>query len=97
MVQQHTPIHDTDCGAPRVQRLVEGVLLQWAAASAGGGSAHLAERMEELFLEASMLEAVRRGQVRLWLIANSKLMHAVTLVRKGCIMYACIDGIVCQL
>lgn len=53
-----------------MQRLVEGVLLQWAAASAGGGSAHLAERVEELFLEASMLEAVRRGQVRSWLVAN---------------------------
>ena len=72
---------DIDSGTPRVQRLVEGVLQQWAAASAGGGSAHLAERVEELFLEASMLEAVRRGQVRSWLII--KVMHAVTLVRKG--------------
>jgi len=61
---QRTLILDIDSGAPRVQRLVEGVLLQWAAASAGGGSAHLAERVEELFLEASMLEAVRRSQVR---------------------------------
>jgi hypothetical protein len=47
------------------QRLVEGVLARWAAAAGAGGGAHLAARVEELFLEASMLEAVRLGQVRL--------------------------------
>lgn len=46
-----------------LQRLVEGVLAQWGRAAAGGAGAHLAERVEELFLEASMLEAVRNGQV----------------------------------
>ena len=42
---------------------MEGVLAQWGAAAACGAGAHLAERVEELFLGASMLEAVRDGQV----------------------------------
>jgi len=49
---------------PAAQRLVEGVLARWAAVAGAGGGAHLAARVEELFLEASMLEAVRTGQVR---------------------------------
>ena len=39
------------------------MLAQWARVAAGGAGGHLAGRVEELFLEASMLEAVRDGQV----------------------------------
>ena len=42
-----------------VQAMVDGVLARWNALAPNQAPAALGERLEELFLEASMLEAVR--------------------------------------
>ena len=42
-----------------VQALVDGLLARWDALAGGEPPGHLGEQLEELFLEASMLEAVR--------------------------------------
>ena len=39
--------------------MVDGLLARWGALAPAQQPAHLGERMEELFVEASMLEAVR--------------------------------------
>lgn len=41
-----------------LQNLVDNLLAKWNSLSAGEQPPHLGERLEELFLEASMLEAV---------------------------------------
>lgn len=41
------------------QGVVDGLLARWGALAPAQQPAHLGERMEELFVEASMLEAVR--------------------------------------
>lgn len=43
---------------PVLQALVDALLARWNTMPAAEQPDHLAERMEELFLEASMLEAV---------------------------------------
>ena len=42
-----------------MQNLVDNLLAKWNSLPAAEQPAHLGERLEELFLEASMLEAVR--------------------------------------
>lgn len=42
-----------------MQNLVDNLLAKWNSLPASEQPAHLGERLEELFLEASMLEAVR--------------------------------------
>ncbi|BDA50843.1 hypothetical protein COCOBI_17-0610 [Coccomyxa sp. Obi] len=46
-----------------VEALVDALLSRWNSMPVSQQPDHLAERMEELFLEASMLEAVRNNQV----------------------------------
>jgi hypothetical protein len=42
-----------------MQNLVDNLLAKWNSLPVSEQPAHLGERLEELFLEASMLEAVR--------------------------------------
>ena len=46
------------------QNLVDNLLARWNSLPASEQPPHLGERLEELFLEASMLEAVSKLSVR---------------------------------
>ena len=46
------------------QNLVDNLLARWNSLPASQQPPHLGERLEELFLEASMLEAVSESSVR---------------------------------
>lgn len=69
MAATHTPklpaggvlAHAEGLGCALLQVMVDGLLARWGALPPAQQSPHLGERIEELFLEASLLEGVRFG------------------------------------